>query len=201
MLKLHHQFGHPRGPLGSLVGHLMAVKNTPRSRWVLEVLALQPGERVLEIGFGPGADIARALRSVGSSGQVTGIDVSSTMLRQASRRNLAALRSGRASLHEGSVDRMPFPDDTFDAAFAINCAQFWPDLVAGFREIHRVVRPGGRTVIAVQPRNQGATVADSQRWLGMLTDASRSAGWPIQSVALGPTCPPVATLVLEKTER
>ena len=53
------QFGHPRGWRGWVVGQLMAIKNRERSLWVLSLLELGLTDRVLEIGFGSGADIRR----------------------------------------------------------------------------------------------------------------------------------------------
>src|SRR5262245_11794996 len=123
------QFGHPTGPLGWLVGHLMAVKNGARSRWALGVLAPRTGERVLEIGFGPGVDVARLARAVGPAGFVGGVDVSREMVRHATARNRGEVRAERVDLREGSAVRLPFHDASFDAVYATNSAQFWPDLV------------------------------------------------------------------------
>ena len=78
------QFACPTGWLGVLVGHLMALKNRERSAWVLSKLSLDEGDRVLEIGSGPGADLREAARR---AGYVTGIDPSEVMVRQARRRS------------------------------------------------------------------------------------------------------------------
>jgi SAM-dependent methyltransferase len=171
------QFGHPTGPLGWLVGHLMAAKNGERSRWALALLNPKPGERVLELGFGPGVDVRRLDAAVGNGGQVAGIDISSEMVRQARARNRAGIRAGRIDLREGSATALPFGDASFDAVYATNSAQFWPDLEGGMREIRRVLRPGGRAVIVVQPMWRGATAADSIRWREKLRNAMRSAGF------------------------
>jgi ubiquinone/menaquinone biosynthesis C-methylase UbiE len=184
--------------MGSLVGRFMALKNAKRSRWLLNVLALQPGEAVLEVGFGSGADIQRALDSVGAKGRVAGVDVSEVMVRQATKRNLNAIRSERAVLANAGIDSLPFRAEEFDAAFSINCAQFWPDLAAGFREVHRVVRAGGRLLVAIQPRKRGATIKDSEQWLATLTEAALLAGWQDPVQTLGPTKPPLAVVALRK---
>src|SRR5690606_40261299 len=88
------QFAHPRGRLGWFVGHLMAWKNGARSRWALDLLSPRPGERILEVGFGPGVDVRRLLERVGESGFVAGVDVSVEMVRQARARNRAAIAAG-----------------------------------------------------------------------------------------------------------
>jgi ubiquinone/menaquinone biosynthesis C-methylase UbiE len=148
------QFAKPTGVFGALVGHAMAFKNRERSEWVASLLDLKPGERVLEIGFGPGTDIARASRAAAF---VAGADHSEAMLQQASRRNHDAIREGRVELKLGAAAQLPYPDSQFDCVFAINSAQFWKDLPKPLAEIVRVLKPGGRILLAVQPRNKGAT--------------------------------------------
>jgi ubiquinone/menaquinone biosynthesis C-methylase UbiE len=169
------QFGHPRGALGWAVGHLMAAKNGERSRWALSLLDAQPGEHVLEIGFGPGVDIRRLLATVGERGRVDGVDVSTEMVRQARARNRTAVADNRSRLEPASATALPFPDATFDAVYATNSAQFWPDLDAGMREVRRVLRRGGRALIVVQPMWRGATDADSDDWLARLLASMHTA--------------------------
>jgi SAM-dependent methyltransferase len=74
---------------------------------------------------------------------VSGVDLSQEMVRQAAARNSDALRSRRADLRYGSVERLPSADETFDKALAINSMQAWPDARAGLREIRRVLKHGG----------------------------------------------------------
>jgi SAM-dependent methyltransferase len=154
------QFAYPTGWLGSLVGIAMAIKSRERSLWVLSLLDLQPDDRVLEIGFGPGVDIQRASRVAVF---VAGIDHSAVMVRQARGRNRAAIRAGRVDVRQSSVaDPVPFDDGAFTKAFAINSFQFWPDPDASIRELRRVLRPGGLLALALQPRGKGATDEDSR---------------------------------------
>lgn len=194
---LYEQFGHPRGVAGWFIGNLMAVKNGRRSHSVLGELDARPGEKVLEVGFGPGVDVARVLAAVGDAGAIAGVDISETMVAQARRRNRAAYDRGRADLRLGSVSALPFPSSSFDAAFSINTAQFWPELVRGLAELGRVVRPGGRILIAVQPMHRGANTADSERWIDRLRNAAVTAGLKVRTTRLGDTRPPVAQVMLE----
>jgi SAM-dependent methyltransferase len=168
------QFVKPTGSLGWLVGHAMALKNRERSEWIFALLDLKPHERVLEIGFGPGTDIARA-GSVAAF--VAGLDHSDVMVRQASGRNQDLIRAGRADLRLGVAAKLPFSDAEFDCVFAINNAQFWKDLPATLSEIQRVLKPGGRVLLAVQPRNKGAT-DETTRQVGVgLSKALGAAGF------------------------
>jgi ubiquinone/menaquinone biosynthesis C-methylase UbiE len=97
--------------------------------------------------------LARAARAV------AGVDPSPELLRQARRRNAAAVREGIVDLRQGSVERLPLADESCDKALAINSMQVWPDALSGLREIRRVLRPGGRLALAFtvhsgQPRDR-----------------------------------------------
>src|SRR5271165_7023234 len=98
---------HPRGVAGSVTGWVFAHRpsNRQRNGWVVSLLGVQPADRVLEIGFGPGLAVAELVRA--GAGHVYGIDHSGVMLRQASRRNAAAIRAGRVTLINASADQLP----------------------------------------------------------------------------------------------
>ncbi|HTS51302.1 MAG TPA: methyltransferase domain-containing protein [Bryobacteraceae bacterium] len=168
------QFSKPTGFFGVLVGYSLAFKNRERSEWVASLLDLKPHERVLEIGFGPGTDIARASRAAAS---VAGVDHSETMVQQASSRNREAIREGRVDLRLGSASQLPFSNAQFDCIFAINSAQFWKDMPKTLGELRRVLKPEGRVLLAVQPRNKGAS-EETARQIGFgLNKALKAAGF------------------------
>jgi ubiquinone/menaquinone biosynthesis C-methylase UbiE len=196
---VYSQFKRPTGLLGAVVGHLMAIKNGRRGRWVVDLLHVEAGMRVLEIGCGPGVDAARVLERLGPRGSYVGLDTSDVMVRQASSRNRAAARDGRARFVVGDLARgLDSEPSTFDLAFSINCAQFWPDLGAGLKEIGRVVRSGGRIVVAVQPMRRGATEEDSTRWVEKFSAAADIADARVVEIARGATTPSTVAVVLEK---
>jgi ubiquinone/menaquinone biosynthesis C-methylase UbiE len=113
-------------------------------------LQVAPTDRVLEVGFGPGVVIDH-LSKLAGGGAVVGIDPSPEMVAQARARNGGAIGSGRVELRQGSVEQLPFGDDTFDKALAINSLQVWPDALAGLREIQRVLKHGGRIALGFTP--------------------------------------------------
>jgi SAM-dependent methyltransferase len=139
-------FGRPRGVLGELGGKIMAGTNAECGAWVTDLLEIGPDDSVLEVGFGPGVIIQR-LSELATTGHVAGIDRSRRMVRQARARNAEAIRGGRVELRCGSVDCLPFADNIFDKALAINSMQVWPDAIAGLREIRRVMKPAGRIAL------------------------------------------------------
>jgi ubiquinone/menaquinone biosynthesis C-methylase UbiE len=158
------QFGHPRGTAGQVAGWVMAHRSSNRQRnsWVVSLLDARPTDRVLEIGFGPGLAIAELSRRVGDSGHVYGIDHSDVMVRQAARRNAAAIRAGRVRLSRASVDELPPAlGGPFDAILAVNSLGFWPAPAHRLQELRRRLTPGGRIAVASQPRCPGATRSTS----------------------------------------
>lgn len=122
------QFHRPHGLLGALAGQILARRpsNVARNRWTVELLDVQPRDRVLELGFGPGLSIALAAERA-PEGRVVGLDHSRSMLRAASRRNARALREGRVELHCASFTQLPDFAEPFDRIFAVNALQFSED--------------------------------------------------------------------------
>ncbi len=146
----NEQFAHPQGLLGSFAGWLMMLKNRQRNLWTLDLLQLKPADHVLEIGFGPGWAIEQAAQRV-PRGQVAGLDTSVTMLHDASRRNAAAIRAGQVQLQLGIESPLPLGAGIVDKAYAVNSFQFWTESHQGLLEVRRVLKPGGRLAITVQP--------------------------------------------------
>lgn len=110
----------------------------------MERLAAGPGERVLEIGSGAGGDLALLAERVGESGRVIGVDVSPHMVAEA-RERLRGL--GQVEVHVGDIRALPVPDGSVDAVRIDRVLVHVSDLEAAFREVARVLRPGGRFVI------------------------------------------------------
>lgn len=176
------QFGRPTGFWGNLAGMIKAYRpsNRQRNDWTIALLDIQPQDRVLEIGFGPGVAIERVSK-IALEGFVAGIDHSETMLRQARKRNVVAIQQGRVDLQLASVSNPPVFDPPFDKIFATNSFQFWPDPVVNLKQLRRLLKPGGRIAITFQPRNPGATDEDAQRaGQVMVKDLERAGFSPVR---------------------
>ena len=110
----------------------------------LAVLALGPGDRLLEIGCGGGMLLERALRDAGSA---KAIDHSAQMVALTSTRNAEAIAAGRLSVEEAEAERLPFADGEFTAAALTNVFFFLYEPQRVLDELHRVLASGGRLAI------------------------------------------------------
>lgn len=135
------QLANPEGPVGLEVAEWLNGNNRDGNAQVLALLGVQPGFRVLEIGFGNGR-AARNVIAQGANVEYAGIDISPTMVDEAIRFNAALVAAGQASFHLASAERMPFNDSSFDRVFSIGVMHFWKEPLAPLQEIHRVMRPG-----------------------------------------------------------
>ena len=127
---------------------LEAVYTTPdiiaqRAR-VLDLLAPRPGERILDVGAGPGLLAYDLARLVGGEGRVVGLDASADMLASA-RARLDVLP--QAECIEADATDLPLPDACFDAAVSTQVYEYVGDMPHALAELRRVLKPGGRVLI------------------------------------------------------
>ena len=186
------QFHRPHGIGGRAAAWVMAHRSSNRERnlWAVGLLDVQPGERVLELGFGPGIAIGELARRAGG-GLVAGVDHSELMVRQASRRNAAAVRVGQVDLRLGSLEALPDFGAAFDAILAVNSLHFSGDPVGVLRALRCMLRPGGRIAIGSQPRCPGATAETSAESGRQIVAGLESAGFSCVRVETLPLDPPV----------
>ena len=160
--KVVAQFAHPTGFLGNIAGFIMAHRpsNLERNEWAIFLLNLQPSDRVLEIGFGPGVTIQK-MSEIAIYGVIWGIDHSEVMFRQASKRNQRAISAGRVRLVLTSVSQLPSFDDPFDKILAVNNFHNWDNKTDVLRKLREQLRKGGIIALVHQPRIPGATEDDA----------------------------------------
>jgi SAM-dependent methyltransferase len=159
---LVRQAHQPTGVLGNLLGWVLGRRpsNVARNRWVVDLLDLKPSDVVIELGCGPGVAVAAMAQRV-VTGSVVGVDHSAVMIRQARRRNRAAVRSGRVRLALRSVEDLHDIRGPFDVALAVNTVGMWPNPSATLRGLREMLRPEGTIALVSQPRCPGADPATS----------------------------------------
>lgn len=111
---------------------------------VLALLAPRPGERVLDVGSGPGYLVASIADAVGRAGAVHGLDPSAAM--NALARERAADRP-QVSIDTGDALALPYPDGAFDAAVSTQVYEYVADVAGALAQLRRVLRPGGRALV------------------------------------------------------
>ena len=129
---------------------------------VREKLAAQPGERILDVGCGPGFYCLELAEEVGDQGAVVGIDSSEPMLSLAQRRCEGL---GQVGFKKGDALSLPVEDESFDAALSVQVLEYVPDATAALGEILRTLKPGGRALIwDVDWDTLSMQTADRERW-------------------------------------
>lgn len=144
------QSAHPHGRFASAFALVLNFGNGRFNAAAVDALSPRPGDRLLEVGFGGGTGLRRALDVPAS--RVAGIDLSEELVARARRVFAKDVGRGRLRLEHGSVEAMPFADQSFDGVFSVNCIYFWPDPARGLHEMCRVLRCGGMVVLGVDAR-------------------------------------------------
>jgi SAM-dependent methyltransferase len=152
------QARNARGPIGRLIAAIMARETWAQNRRAIEALGVAPDDRILDLGCGPGRALGM-LADLAPRGRVTGVDPSDLMVEIASHRNRARIQTARAEVIAASVEALPFPNGAFDKVLCVHVAYFWPDLDAAFRELARVLRPGGRLALLFRTEDDPAAQA------------------------------------------
>ena len=153
---LDQQHRHPNGRIGQFIGERMLHQHTPETTWSIELLNLQSTERVLEIGFGAGRGLALALQR-SPQGHVTGVDLSTTMIEVASRRNRVARMAGQLFLLRGDIVALPFQDKYFDKIVIVHTFYFWPEPYTLLLQTLRLLTSQGRFVTTFATANTRST--------------------------------------------
>ncbi len=140
------QAAKPTGLFGRISARFMAIAHRTIYKNVATALSLQPEDDYLEVGCGSGNFMRSNASHVRS---ITGLDHSEDMVKLASRYNRRRIDTGTAEFRQGDASEIPWGDEKFSAAAAIGTFMFWQKPLDSLKEIHRVLRPGGRLVISL----------------------------------------------------
>lgn len=144
------QLKKPSGITGRLIMGAFFDRASRRiNEHTLDVLGIESGESVLEVGFGGGAALKGAAERA-RGGRVVGVELSPVMVRRAERKYRRLVRQGRVHLYEGNVYDLPFEAGEFDRAYTVNTIYFWDEPTSALKEIRRVLKENGRLVLAIR---------------------------------------------------
>ena len=168
---------HVGRPLAAMLDYPMAVVDALPDQ-VVESFAgvnnpfsmgdLKPGEKVLDLGSGTGLDSILAAKMVGPDGHVTGVDMTPEARAKATS-NAALLGLQNVEFEDGLAEQLPLESSSVDVVISNGVINLCPDKLAVYREIRRVLKPGGRIQIAdvvVQKPLPDDAVADIDLWTG-----------------------------------
>ncbi|HSA91879.1 MAG TPA: arsenite methyltransferase [Terriglobales bacterium] len=140
----------------------------------LALAAIQPGMTVLDLGSGAGFDAFLAQKQVGPSGRVIGVDMTEEMLNLA-RENARRLGADNVEFRKGYIEHLPLEDDAVDLAISNCVINLSADKPAVFRELFRVLKPGGQIsisdIVLLRPLPE-AIAADVNAYVGCIAGAS-----------------------------
>ena len=154
----------PVGLGGKIMVAMMNLGHSPVAQWGLQFLNVAPDAKVLDCGCGGGANMKRLLKKC-PQGIVKGIDYSPVSVEKSKKVNDAAIAEGRCAVLQGSVADMMFANNWFDAVTAFETVYFWPDLPRCFREVYRVLKPGGTFFICNEANGE---TAKDDKWTQMI---------------------------------
>ena len=163
---------------------------------LVEYAGLLPGMRVLDVACGRGAVLFPAAQAVGSSGSVTGIDLSEGMA-QATMGEIAERKIANVTVQVMDAEHLDFPDAAFDAVTCGFGIFFLPDLNAALTEFRRVLVPGGR--LAVSTWSRDISSAERARW-SWYDDLVKSYLPPTPDTASQPASPTSFAIQMDSPE-
>ncbi|AFZ59629.1 class I SAM-dependent methyltransferase [Anabaena cylindrica FACHB-243] len=142
-----NQLGFPSGWFGRLLLRLLNRNNAAMNDLVLQLLHLQSGVHVLEIGFG-GGDLIHKIVNTGIPALIVGVERSPEALNICQQRFQHFIHQDKVELYLADATKLPFPDHHFHRLCTVNTLYFWSDALQVLTECHRILLPGGKLVIS-----------------------------------------------------
>jgi SAM-dependent methyltransferase len=175
--------GQLRDPSGAFGRYVMPKffnrSSAAINQTTLASLALEPDDRVLEVGFG-GGELIADIEPFVPGGAVAGIDLSPDMVAVGEKRFASLIRAGRLELRCARAEELPYPDGRFTKACTVNTVYFWPDAAVPLGELWRVLEAGGRLAVSFSIpaairrlpfTRHGFTLYEPDQVCGLLEDA------------------------------
>lgn len=169
-------FSRPKGFLGIVAGKIMALENTAINKWTIGKLRIRPGNRILEIGFGPGYSIGFMLKHYRRV-IIDGVDVSETMKEQAEKQFSTYVKNGRVKLMKADAETVELPANTYDKLLSVNNYTIWNDPRAGLENLTKSLKPGGMAAITMQPREEDASAEKTKMFGRQIRDDMLACGY------------------------
>jgi len=166
MEKMVKQCRKPTGRFGRLVARSMNYGHSKVTQWGLSHVAINKDDTILDVGCGGGKTV-KTMASRATEGKIYGIDYSEDCVAVASKINKKLIDAGRVEILQGSVESLPFPDNSFDLVTVVETYYFFPDLINNLKEIHRVLKPGGSVILINEAYRHDRFEKRNAKWARM----------------------------------
>lgn len=163
--KVISQGVEPRGVLGWVVAWIMPVLSGTYCGDLAELLDLQPEDDVLEVACGSGVFLKKCAPRVR---YIAGVDHSEIQIKMARKRNRDRIAAGTAEIVLGDSTALPWEDDRFSAV-TCNCLGCFAEPLLSLKEMHRVLKPGGRGVLSIDYYPSEERARKAEEWWGLPT--------------------------------
>ncbi len=150
----------PHGEGGVETIKNMNENHQPISEFAFKCVDVGTNDRILDIGCGGGVDIEKFLKLTDNN--VDGIDYSDVSVKESAKRNQKAIGDKRCRIIQADVSKMPIDDEVYDLVSAFETIYFWPDIENTFKEVLRIIKPGGQFMIA---QGTDGNHPDDEKWL------------------------------------
>jgi len=144
---LVRQVKKPDRYVGPIFARIMNASHSALTDWALMHVEIPPGATVVDVGCGGGRTVEKLAQKAGT---VYGVDYADGSIAAARAHNEQLISQKRVGIEQASVSHLPFPSNFFDVVTAIETHYYWPDAAKDMREILRVLKPGGRLMIAAE---------------------------------------------------
>lgn len=173
--KFFNNCAHPKDCMGRIMLNMMNLSHAPLTNWGLSFIKFKYGWTMLDVGCGGGATLKRLLKH-SDGAKVYGIDISQESVTK-SKKICNDVLDKQVFVCQGSAEKLPYETGKFDLVTAVETIYFWPNLSGCFKEVYRVLKPGGRFAIIIETANkdsvwtnvvEGMTTYSTEELLAML---------------------------------
>ena len=150
----------PHGEEGVETIKNMNENHQPISEFAFKCVDVGTNDRILDIGCGGGVNIEKFLKLTDNN--VEGIDYSDVSVKESAKRNQKAIGDKRCRIIQADVSKMPIDDEVYDLVSAFETIYFWLDIENTFKEVLKIIKPGGQFMIA---QGTDGNHPDDEKWL------------------------------------
>ena len=168
----------PEGIGGKIMVSMMNMGHAALSDWGFRYISIPDDASVLDAGCGGGANIKQLLAKC-PKGTVKGIDYSEVSVKKSRKVNSRAIQADRCEILQASVMDLPFERETFDLVTAFETVYFWPELLQSFREVYRVLKPGGSFFICNESNGESSK---DDKWTNIIDGMTIYTGKQLQNI-------------------